>query len=171
MSCLIVGRPLDLKITRFLSVLQTFCRTGSIFVRSDLTTAARCTLIKCSLSMSQRHADQERGPIYARSAKTSLCAICGVRRRKDSARSHIEPRSAIRSFLFIDNTLIASARAALNVEVIGSPHQWEFAGMAGSRWSPRSWGRFDIGRTKAATRRRMSALRSTASNRRLIDMA
>ena len=32
-------------------------------------------------------------------------------------------------------------------------------------------GRFDIGRTRAATRRPMSPLRSTASNRRLIDMA
>src|SRR5262249_14614945 len=31
--------------------------------------------------------------------------------------------------------------------------------------------RFDIGRTRAATRRPMSPLRSTASNRRLIDMA
>src|SRR5262249_37147393 len=32
-------------------------------------------------------------------------------------------------------------------------------------------GRFDIGRTRAATRRPMSPLRSTASSRRLIDMA
>jgi len=32
-------------------------------------------------------------------------------------------------------------------------------------------GRFDIGRARAATRRPMSPLRSTASNRRLIDMA
>jgi hypothetical protein len=28
MSCPNVGRPLDLKITWFLSALQTFCRTG-----------------------------------------------------------------------------------------------------------------------------------------------
>jgi hypothetical protein len=32
-------------------------------------------------------------------------------------------------------------------------------------------GQFGIGRTRAATRRPMSPLRSTASNRRLIDMA
>jgi hypothetical protein len=32
-------------------------------------------------------------------------------------------------------------------------------------------GRFDIGKTRGATRRPMSLLRSTASNRRLIDMA
>ena len=44
-----------------------------------------------------------------------------------------------------------------------------------SRFCPRSWmsplGRFDIGRTRAATRRRTSPLRSTGSNGRLIDTA
>jgi hypothetical protein len=31
--------------------------------------------LKSIISMSKRHSDQERWPIYARSAKTSLCAI------------------------------------------------------------------------------------------------
>jgi hypothetical protein len=39
--------------------------------------------------------------------------------------------SAIRSFLSIDHPLAAGTRAASNVKVIGSPHQWEFA-VAGS---------------------------------------
>jgi hypothetical protein len=74
-------------------------------------------------------------PIYARSAKTSLCAIVVSGGRKIALDRTSSLGLRFRSFLSIDNPLAASARAALDFEVIGSPHQWEFAGMAGSWWN------------------------------------
>jgi hypothetical protein len=45
-------------------------------------------------------------------------------------------RFGLRSEAFFRcNILTGSARAALKVEVIGSPQQWESAGMAGSQWN------------------------------------